>query len=216
MYCVLHTLCFANAVPTLWPFRNQANRTMEAAYKEEAAEDADKEAEEAEEAGEAKAEEAAEAARTAMVEEEAKAAEAANVTEAESARLKATLETEAAKAAVRAEMEAELQAKAQSEAAMVQVHAAEMEALEMEAANAAKMEAGSWAKWALWGSLSSRDRDPDPRMTRDLEGTLVRFSPSRRSRGSWLTLARILPRASSAVETADLRHRTRTPHSASA
>eukprot|EP00964_Phaeocystis_antarctica_P004135 scaffold2227_cov83-Phaeocystis_antarctica.AAC.1 len=54
-------------------------------------------------------------------------------------------------------------------------------------------------------------------MTRDLEGTLVRFSPSRRSRGSWLTLARmrILPRASSAVETADLRHRTRTPHSAS-
>ena len=64
-------------------------------------------------------------------------------------------------------------------------------------------------------SPSSRDRDPDPRMTRDLEGTLVRFSPSRRIRGSWLTLARILPRASSAVETADLRHRTRTPHSAS-
>eukprot|EP00964_Phaeocystis_antarctica_P104356 scaffold69486_cov63-Phaeocystis_antarctica.AAC.6 len=31
---------------------------------------------------------------------------------------------------------------------------------------------GSWAKWALWGSPSSRDRDPDPRMTRDLEGTL--------------------------------------------
>ena len=26
---------------------------------------------------------------------------------------------------------------------------------------------GSWAKWALWGSRSSRDRDPDPRMTRD-------------------------------------------------
>ena len=52
-------------------------------------------------------------------------------------------------------------------------------------------------------------------MTRDREGTLVRFSPSRRSRGSWLTLARILPRASGAVETADLRHRTRTPHSAS-
>ena len=74
---------------------------------------------------------------------------------------------------------------------------------------------GSWAKWALWGSPSSRDRDPDPRMTRDLEGTLVRFSPSRRIRGSWLTLARILPRASSAVETADLRHWTRTPHSAS-
>ena len=74
---------------------------------------------------------------------------------------------------------------------------------------------GSWAKWALWGSPSSRDRDPDPRMTRDLEGTLVRFSPSRRSRGSWLTLARILPRASGAVETADLRHWTRTPHSAS-
>ena len=74
---------------------------------------------------------------------------------------------------------------------------------------------GSWAKWSLWGSPSSRDRDPDPRMTRDLEGTLVRFSPSRRSRGSWLTLARILPRAPSAVETADLRHRTRTPHSAS-
>eukprot|EP00964_Phaeocystis_antarctica_P079893 scaffold49822_cov45-Phaeocystis_antarctica.AAC.1 len=36
-------------------------------------------------------------------------------------------------------------------------------------------------------------------MTCDREGTLVRFSPSRRSRGSWLTLARILPRESGAV-----------------
>eukprot|EP00964_Phaeocystis_antarctica_P039746 scaffold22730_cov49-Phaeocystis_antarctica.AAC.3 len=42
-------------------------------------------------------------------------------------------------------------------------------------------------------------RDPDPRMIRDREGMLVRFSPSRRSRGSWLTLARIVPRASGAV-----------------
>eukprot|EP00964_Phaeocystis_antarctica_P018290 scaffold10114_cov67-Phaeocystis_antarctica.AAC.2 len=36
-------------------------------------------------------------------------------------------------------------------------------------------------------------------MTRDREGTLVRFSPSRRSRGSWLNLARIVPQASGAV-----------------
>lgn len=58
---------------------------------------------------------------------------------------------------------------------------------------------GSWAKWALWGSPSTRDRDPSPGTTRDLERTLVRFLPSSRSRGSWLADARIVPRASGAV-----------------
>eukprot|EP00964_Phaeocystis_antarctica_P000363 scaffold195_cov57-Phaeocystis_antarctica.AAC.1 len=75
---------------------------------------------------------------------------------------------------------------------------------------------GSWAKWALWGSPSSLETGIliPPHDSCDREGTLVRFSPSRRSRGSWLTLARILPRASGAVETADLRHRSPDPDAA--
>eukprot|EP00964_Phaeocystis_antarctica_P116757 scaffold80673_cov67-Phaeocystis_antarctica.AAC.1 len=64
---------------------------------------------------------------------------------------------------------------------------------------------GSWAKWALWGS---------PGLWRVEAGILIPPHDSR-SRGSWLTLARIVPRASGAVERADLRHRTRTPHGAS-